>query len=160
MKTAQEIEQLHGLPAGSVTIITEGGVTRIDYGNTLAGRKVAKLQELAEARWQEETSGITLGESRINTARGDQAMINGAWAFAQANPDTTIRFKGASGWQDLDAAQIEVIAKAVGAHVQACFAREGELAALTEAAETVEAVEAIEWVSPYDSLPNEEEADD
>lgn len=154
MKTAHEIEIEHGLPSGSVTIITEGDVTRIDYGNTLAGRKVAKLQELAAARYAEETAGITLGGSLIATGRGDQARINGAWAFTQANPEATIRFKSASGWQNLTAAQIDAIATGVGSHVQACFAREGELADLVEAAETVEEVEAIQWISPSEELPD------
>ena len=148
MKTAHKIEQELGLPAGSVTIITEGGVTRIDYGNTLAGRKVAKLAELAAARWEEETGGITLNGSPLATGRGDQAMLNGAWVFAQANPDATIRWKGPTGWVDLTAAQVAGIASAVGAHVQACFAREAELADLVKAADTVEEVEAIEWSFP------------
>jgi hypothetical protein len=148
-KTAHEIEIEYGLPAGSVSIITEDGITRIDYGTSLAGRKVAKLQELAAARYAEEIAGIDLGGGRINTGRGDQAMINGAGAFVAANPEATIRFKGANGWQDLSAAQIAGIAQAVGQHVQACFAREGELADAVAAAETIEAVEAIEWISPY-----------
>ena len=37
---------------------------------------------------------------------------------------------------------------AVGAHVQACFAREAELAEMVLAADTEEQVEAIEWSFP------------
>lgn len=78
----------------------------------------------AEKRWQVETGGITVGGAAIDTSRESQAMITGAYAYSQANPDETISFKAASGFVSLDAATLAAIATAVGAHVQACFAAE------------------------------------
>ena len=146
--TPDQIEAQYGIPAGTVSVSRIGDVVTIDYGDTLAGRKAAKIAELAAARYAEETGGITLNGSPLATGRGDQAMLNGAWVFTQANPDATIRWKGPTGWVDLDAAQVAGIASAVGAHVQACFAREGELAEMVLAAETEEEVTAITWSFP------------
>ena len=83
----------------------------------------------ADKRWQVETGGITVAGATVDTSRESQAMITGAYAYSQANPTEMIKFKAASGWVSLDAATLAVIATAVGAHVQACFAVEESVAA-------------------------------
>ncbi len=87
----------------------------------------------AAARFAKETGGITVGNAPIATDRDSQAMITGMWATAQMNPAITVQFKSAGGgFATINAAQIQSIAAAVSAHVQACFAAEGQIdAAIT-----------------------------
>lgn len=82
----------------------------------------------AQKRWEKETGGIEVNGQIIDTSRESQSMITGAYAYSQANPSETIQFKAASGWVTLDAPTIAAIATAVGAHVQACFALEANIA--------------------------------
>jgi hypothetical protein len=83
----------------------------------------------ANKRYAVETAGITIGGSTIATDRESQAMITGAYNYLQANPAESVQFKTKNGFVDLDATAMTVIATAVGAHVQACFAREAAVAA-------------------------------
>lgn len=83
----------------------------------------------AQKRWEKEISGITVGGAQIDTSRESQSMIAGAYLYSQKNPGSPIKFKASSGWVTLDAATVETIADAVGAHVQACFAIEADAAA-------------------------------
>lgn len=97
----------------------------------------------ANRRWQAETGGITVGGALIDTSRESQAMITGAYSYAQVRPEKLIKFKAASGWVDLDAATVATIATAVGDHVQACFDAEAEaVAAITDG--TVTTVEQVD----------------
>lgn len=82
----------------------------------------------AQKRWEKETGGIEVNGQIIDTSRESQSMITGAYAYSQANPSETIQFKAASGWVTLDAPTMAAIATAVGAHVQACFALEANIA--------------------------------
>lgn len=81
----------------------------------------------ADKRWRVETGGITVAGAAIPTSREDQAMITGAVAFAQLNPDASIQFKAVSGWVTLTATQMVGIGLSVGTHVQACFAAEAAI---------------------------------
>lgn len=80
-------------------------------------------------RWQVETGGITINGATIDTSRESQAMISGAYNYSQANPGEIIKFKASSGWIDLDAATVAMIAMVVGEHVQSCFAKESAIVA-------------------------------
>ena len=91
---------------------------------------VADLKAYAALRrWQIETGGITVGGMSVDTDRASQAMITGAFAYVQANPGMTIAFKAGGTFASLGAAEVEAIANAVAAHVQACFAAEATVAA-------------------------------
>ena len=83
----------------------------------------------ADARYKAEVSGILLGQAPILTDRQSQALINGAVALVQLNPTATARFKTAAGtFSTLNAQQVIGIGVAVAQHVQACFAREADVA--------------------------------
>lgn len=103
----------------------------------------------AAKRWMVETGGIVVDGATIDTSRESQALINGAHAYAQAQPSAEIRFKAASGWVTLDAAAITTIAMAVAAHVQAAFAVEAEVdAAIVDGTiTTTAAIDAAAWPS-------------
>lgn len=101
----------------------------------------------AAKRWQVETGGISVGGASIQTDRASQAMITGAFAYAQANPSASIAFKAGGGFVMLAAADVEAIANAVGAHVQACFAAEAAIVAAIEAGAitTFAAIDGADW---------------
>lgn len=78
----------------------------------------------ADRRWQIETGGITVAGATIATDRDAQGMIAAAYQMAMAEPEETVLFKAASGWIEIDAAQMIAIGLAVGRHVRACFRKE------------------------------------
>jgi hypothetical protein len=91
------------------------------------------LAYAASVRYAREVGGITVGGVPISTDRESQAMLTGAHSFVAANSEATIRWKSDAGFVTLDAAQITALALAVGAHVQACFAREADVTGLISA---------------------------
>lgn len=103
----------------------------------------------AAKRFAVETGGVTVNGAHIATDRASQAMISGAYAFAQANPNETISFKGEGGFVSLTAAQMEAIGQAVGQHVQACFAAEADVAAqiASGAITTTAEIDAYAWTA-------------
>lgn len=88
-------------------------------------QKQALAAYAASARYTKETAGITVGGVAVATDRQTQAMLAGAYNMATADATFTTQWKGESGaFVSLDAPTIIAIAKAVGAHVAACFATE------------------------------------
>jgi hypothetical protein len=113
---------------------------------TLEEVKIAKLAELAEARWREETGGLTLPDGTIiKTDRESQALLTGAALSATLDPGKDIEWKGVNGWVTLTSAQVLEIAAAVRAHVQSAFSREKALTEQVEACNEIAAVRAIVW---------------
>ncbi|QEL21718.1 DUF4376 domain-containing protein [Bosea sp. F3-2] len=103
------------------------------------GARAACAAELisyaASTRFTKETGGIEVAGSPIATDRESQAMISGAFALVQAQPDTTIRFKTPTGFVALTAAQMSAVAVSVAQHVQASFGLEADIAEQIEAGE-------------------------
>lgn len=95
----------------------------------------------ALARFIKETGGIDVDGSPIATDRESQALISGAFALVQAQPETTIRFKTPAGFVTLDGAQMSAIAVAVAQYVQACFATEADVSGDIEAGEITTAAQ-------------------
>jgi len=85
-----------------------------------------KIKELAQKRWEVETSGIDLGDSTILTDRESQAQISSAYAAAKNGLLTSLNFKSANGWIVLTSEQMIYIGEAVYTHVQNCFNKEKE----------------------------------
>lgn len=83
----------------------------------------------AAVRYEREVGGLEFMGTTIATDRQSQALIAGAFALTQQQPETLIRFKTASGFVSLDAEQMAGIAIAVGQHVQSCFALEADVGA-------------------------------
>ncbi|PTM61907.1 DUF4376 domain-containing protein [Phreatobacter oligotrophus] len=98
----------------------------------------------ADARWRRETGGITVSGISVHTDDRSKMMIMGARIQAVADPGFVTQWKGADGqFIALDAATITALSAAVLAHVDACFAREGEVLAAIDAG-TVTTLAAIE----------------
>ncbi len=98
----------------------------------------------AAARYAKETGGIAFNGVPIRTDRESQAMVSGAHSLVVDRPEKTIKFKSAGGFVELDAATMTAIARAVGDHVQECFAIEADVAGKIMSGEiaTYDAVEA------------------
>jgi hypothetical protein len=108
--------------------------------------KETKRQEIANARWQTETGGLTLPDGTVvKTDRESQSLLMGAALFAKEDPTYTVNWKGANGWTVLNADTILQLAAAVRQHVQSCFDKEKELTEKIMAATSIEELEAIKW---------------
>ncbi len=100
-----------------------------------------QLRERATAlRWEHETGGTTVGGVRVLTGIEDQNRIAGALVGAPA----TLDFKAESGWVTLTLEQLQGVAAAITAHVQACFSAE------RVHHEAIDALETLEEVQEYD----------
>ena len=113
---------------------------------TLEEVKADKLAELAQARWEQETGGLTLPDgTAIKTDRESQALLTGAALKALQDPEYSCWWKADGGWVRLDSKTILYLAEAVRGHVQSCFDREKILAERVGKAQTILEVSAVSW---------------
>nr|WP_240196785.1 DUF4376 domain-containing protein [Stenotrophomonas lactitubi] len=105
----------------------------LDDGNTplplvpLKSLTEVKEDLLAAAtaeRWNRETGGILLGGVQVGTTLDDQNRLSGVLSAIQLGGLESVDFKAQSGWVQLTAAELQGIALAISAHVQACFTAE------------------------------------
>jgi hypothetical protein len=118
------------IPGKSVVEATNGKVGERWNGSQIGKDPPNLLAIAADARYTAETSGIVSPTGAvILTDRQSQALINGAVSLCQINPAATVQFKtGQDAFVTLTAAQVIGTGVAVGTHVQACFAREADVA--------------------------------
>ena len=127
------------------------GALKRDYPKALAAwRETLRLRDpfamLADHRWRHETAGLDLaGGQRIQTTRESQAQITAVVNSLQMGLiSEPVTYKLDSGWADLTAAEVTVVAQAVGAHVKACFRAERAVAAQLEATDDPESADVAE----------------
>ncbi|GHV42551.1 hypothetical protein FACS1894187_24840 [Synergistales bacterium] len=115
---------------------------------TLEEAKIAKLSEIAAARFAAETGGVVINGNgiSIDTSRESQALITGAALQATIDSAYSCRWKTTNGFVEFTSEMILAVAVAVRQHVQACFDREADLSELVDAAATVEEIEAVTWL--------------
>jgi hypothetical protein len=77
-----------------------------------------------EQRWLHETGGILINGVRVGTNLDDQNRLSGVLSAIQLGGLESVDFKAQSGWVQLTAAELQGIALAISAHVQACFTAE------------------------------------
>lgn len=92
-------------------------------------------QVVAAERFKREAIGVYVDGLQIETTRDSQALIASTGLSAVLDPEYRCNFKTVGGFVEIGAAQIITIAKAVRAHVQACFDRELTLLRAIEAGE-------------------------
>lgn len=90
-------------------------------------------QRIAAERYEREDSAVSVDGLSIATSRESAGLIYGAGLSAMLDPDYRCNFKTREGFIEIGAQQILTIAKAVRAHVQACFDRELALLQAVEA---------------------------
>lgn len=112
---------------------------------TLEELKTRKKNEIAAARYEAETSGVTVEGAVIDTDRESQSLITGAALAATLDESYSLNWKTADGFISLTAPQIIAVAQAVRAHVQGCFDREAALNEQIDATNSKEELEAIAW---------------
>lgn len=107
-------------------------------------------KSLASHRFAVETNGLTLGDMQILTDRESQGQLNSAYVVLKNGliPDTD--WKAASGWGRLDLASLEPVAKAVAAHVRACFRGERVVQELIDAAKTLADILVVDVTGRFD----------
>lgn len=88
---------------------------------------------IAARRYEAEVGGLVLNGMQIDTDDRSKLLINGAALEATIDPAYMMQWKTPGGFIELTAQQVIGIARAVRAHVQACFDREAELLAALDA---------------------------
>ncbi len=105
----------------------------MDEGNTaIPVVPVRSLDELkadlvaaaTAERWARETGGISIGGVLVGTNLDDQNRLSGVLSAIQLGGLEWVDFKAQSGWVHLTAPELQGIALAISAHVQACFTAE------------------------------------
>jgi hypothetical protein len=100
---------------------------------------------VAIERYKREATGVNVDGLLIETTRDSQALIASTGLSAVLDPEYRCNFKTVAGFVEIGAAQIIAIAKAIRAHVQACFDRERELLLAIEAGEYSDEMLAEGW---------------
>lgn len=102
---------------------------------TLADRKTVLSARLAERRWEIETGGFTFRGKTVKSDADSQAKINGLMTgMSLVGTSFHTAWKCNDGWIHLDEKGARDLVTAGFAHVSLCFAREGDLAAMIDAA--------------------------
>ena len=136
-------------------------ITKAEYDQDKASEMTARktkydkqlIEQIADRRWKEETSGFVFYGVHIETDRTAVAMVTGAALAASLDPEYSVRWKSADGFVTLNAEQILAMAQAIRLHVQSCFDREADLLdALDAGTYDTEMLDA--------GWPNSEELDD
>lgn len=112
---------------------------------TLEQRKDALRAQLAQRRWEVETSGITLISGlRVLTGRSDRDGITSLILSSEAAGITAVDFKAADGWVSLNLDGVRYIARAIAVHIQACFTAERNISAAISALDSLAAADAFD----------------
>lgn len=142
------IEGVHPIPASALKIddslfirLTQetDGIWRLVDGEVVKGVHPAEAPDYAQLvaveRFRREATGVHVDGLQIETTRDSQALIASTGLSAVLDPEYRCNFKTVNGFVEIGSAQIIAIAKAVRAHVQACFDRELTLLRAIEAGE-------------------------
>lgn len=112
---------------------------------SLAEAKAAKLAALADRRWRAETAGVTVNGMSLPSDQATQSKLTAAVVASVLDNNYAVNWKLADGsFTLLDHAALIAVAQGVRAHVQVCFDREAQLAALIRGAADAAALAAID----------------
>lgn len=91
---------------------------------TLDEVKADRVAAVTAERWNRETGGIEPNGVRVGTCLDDQNRLSGVLSAIQLGGLESVDFKAQSGSVQLTAPELQGIALAISAHVQACFTAE------------------------------------
>ncbi|MGP9823749.1 DUF4376 domain-containing protein [Ectopseudomonas khazarica] len=100
---------------------------------------------IAARRYEAEIAGIDIEGMHVDTDDRSKLLINGAALEAMLDPAYAMQWKTPAGFVELGAAQVLAVARAVRAHVQACFDREAVLLAAAADGSIVEPMLGEGW---------------
>lgn len=116
----------------------------------LGMNKPDMYQALADHRFSVEASGVEVAGVKIKTDRESQGLISRAFVSLTNDLVPDIDFKAVSAWERIDKANIQPVAKAVAAHVRACFRGERVVQELIEGADTLAEILAVDVTARFD----------
>lgn len=123
------------LEAGHSAVDALAALPQVSDTGVLDALKVAAFRSIAAERWQRSQ---TFSYDGVVDAYANPAIaaVTAAVLREQTNPTSTSRAWKLSPavWRDWDAAELQTYGEAIDVHIQACFAREAELAAQIETA--------------------------
>lgn len=143
------VDDIEPMPAAGWKAVEVDGAWQFSAPG-LAVAPLPLAEVVAAERFRREGTGVVVEGLAIETTRDSQALIASTGLSAVLDPDYRCNFKTADGFVEIGAAQIITIAKAVRAHVQACFDREFALLRAIEAGEYHDEMLSQGWP---DSLP-------
>lgn len=120
-------------PAGAIEVAAPPEDARQVWTGSEWGPVPITPATIAARRYEAEVGGITVLGVPIDTDDRSKLLINGAALEATIDPAYEMQWKAPGGFVELTAQQVIGIARAVRAHVQACFDREAELLAALDA---------------------------
>ena len=116
------------------------------YGNVdIISLKRGKLQELANARWLEETAGYIYNSHEFHSDRESQGRIFQAYMASLSNPNFTATWKTKTGWLEMTANDFITLYNEFQTFLQGLYQKEKVLQEQVEAATTIEELEIIKW---------------
>lgn len=110
--------------AGHHVVWRGAWVQELEVAPDLDDLKAKLSAQVTALRWQRETGGLMLGGVRVATGLADQNRIASVLSAIQVSQLDGVDFKAESGWVYLTAAELQAVAAAITAHVQACFTAE------------------------------------
>ena len=117
----------------------------IDAHNARPAALAQKIAELADHRWKKETGGLVVDNIAVETTDRSKTLVTGAMLMASQNPNATFKFKTTGGQHvQINSNAMIYMYAAMGAHVQACFAKEETIAAQLNALATWQEIVAFD----------------
>lgn len=110
------------------------------------------LQELADYRFNFEVAGLAVGDVKVKTDRESQGQITSAFVSLTNDLVPDVDFKAVNGWDTINKAQIQPVAKAVAAHSRGCFKGERKVAEQIKGASTLAEITAIDVQTAFDAV--------
>jgi len=107
--------------------------------------KIRKITELADARWQEETSGFTYNGHEFHTDREARNNIFQTYIASLNDPDFAVVWKTKDGWLSMNAEDSIELYNNFWEFLQGLYQKEKSLQEQVEAATTIEELEIIKW---------------
>lgn len=116
------------------------------YGNVdIISLKRGKLQELANARWFEETAGYIYNSHEFHSDRESQGRIFRAYIASLNDPNFTVTWKTKDGWLEMTASDFITLYNEFQTFLQGLYQKEKALQEQVKAATTIEELNEIEW---------------
>ncbi len=107
--------------------------------------KYGKLQELANARWLEETAGYIYNSHEFHSDRESQDRIFQAYMASLNNPNFTATWKTKTGWLEMTAKDFIALYNEFQTFLQDLYKKEKTLQGKVRTVTTIKELEALKW---------------